>query len=582
MEEIYRNTDLFGNEVEMPKPKNTAEAKKAEAIQKKTASLSGEVTNVVELATIETIAKFKNTCITQVDVYRRNGQAPRNPNGTKNLLHQEGNETLYNGFLSPASRRQVEQMLSVWLTAVELSQNLKAQKQEVNREQVFPTFITLTLPSTQWHSDYTIKEKALKKFIEWLTSSSKEVFTKGKKKGQPKGFGVNVYLWRAEPQANKNIHFHIICDRYIPWPRIREKWNQCVEQLGYVTRYKYWQEYINRDGFVVNEDRIQNDMDLFKDYYQAFKKTGQMPKNTHPVFEKYINLLVKYKKRITDDYCRQVAIARQKDVYDQNVKCGWNNPNSTDIHAIQHLESVTAYVVKYAAKKPKEKPLKKNQYLAYDEITKKQCVFNYELVTNKYTGEIEKNITSWDVYKPEFLERKILGRIWGSSDTLRGFKPSESDEIITDQFGRPFLIDQVINEETGEVIKEKIPVPIMKFFTKTLSEAVVLMKVNKNENQVYVSPQEIMSQDTIDYIQQLCEIIGESEIERITEQVGESFKKMRGKIVPFRPEEMGFKPKGKQKKAIVKHSDILKKFAPGLYKEYVAYYQHIYNSIYQN
>lgn len=589
MTQKIQDFDLFGNPISYQTEKEIKAEKAVEELARKKVSVDLEAessSGLLEIATIETVAKFKNSCITQVDIYRRNGATPpMNPNAKDNLLSQNGNSNSYNGYLSPASRRQVEQMLSVWLTAIELSQKLNQKKQEVNKDEVFPTFITLTLPSTQWHSDNTIKEEILKPFIKWLTSSSDEYFKIGPRKGEKKGFGVNVYLWRAEPQKNKNIHFHIICDRYIPWPRIRQKWNQCCEYLGYVSRYGYMQNYYNRNGFVPDEDRIQNDMDLFKDYYKAFKASGNFPKNTHPVYEKYINLLVKYNKDLTDDYCRNVAIARQKEVYNENVKNGWNNPNSTDIHAIQNLESVTAYVVKYVAKKPTEIPLPANQAIKFNETSGKEYLYTYEEKLDKYTGEltqVEVNMQDLSEYTIKFEERIIRGRIWGCSDTLRGFVASEDDQVEVDEYGRSFKIQEEYSEDTGKFYEVKTPVPVMKFFTKTISEAVVILKTDAGQSSVYVSPQEILSQETIEYITEMCNIVGNDEIDRITAQVGASFAKMRGKIIPFRPEQMGFKPKKGQKKAIVKHADILKKYAPVLYKEYLAYYNHIYNSIYKS
>lgn len=81
--------------------------------------------------------------------------------------------------------------------------------------------VTLTLCSTQIHSDNEIKSKLLNQFLVELRNKHK----------------CQLYLWRAESQANGNIHFHIITDRYIPWNELRNGWNRIQEKLGYVSRF---------------------------------------------------------------------------------------------------------------------------------------------------------------------------------------------------------------------------------------------------------------------------------------------------------------------------------------------------------
>lgn len=82
-------------------------------------------------------------------------------------------------------------------------------------------FITLTLPSKQKHSDNEIKSKLLNQFLTELRHKYKVV----------------NYLWRAEAQANGNIHFHIVCDTFIPWRTLRTDWNRITEKLGYVSKF---------------------------------------------------------------------------------------------------------------------------------------------------------------------------------------------------------------------------------------------------------------------------------------------------------------------------------------------------------
>jgi len=83
------------------------------------------------------------------------------------------------------------------------------------------SFITLTLPSTQIHSDIIIKS-CLNNFLVKMRNI----------------YALKNYVWKAELQANDNIHFHLVFDVFIHHKAIRFYWNQSIEVLGYVSRYQ--------------------------------------------------------------------------------------------------------------------------------------------------------------------------------------------------------------------------------------------------------------------------------------------------------------------------------------------------------
>lgn len=83
-------------------------------------------------------------------------------------------------------------------------------------------FITLTLPSTQRHSDQIIKSQLLNQFL-----------IEAKKK-----WSMNHYVWKAERQQNGNLHFHILTDVFIPHWELRQCWNRITNKLGYVDEFQ--------------------------------------------------------------------------------------------------------------------------------------------------------------------------------------------------------------------------------------------------------------------------------------------------------------------------------------------------------
>lgn len=104
------------------------------------------------------------------------------------------------------------------------------------------SFVTLTLPSKQSHSDIALKS-ALNTF---LTNMRQK-------------FGLKNYVWKAELQRNENIHFHLVFDIYIHHKAIRYYWNLALENLGYISAYqKEWgglslQEYADKRGISIHK-----------------------------------------------------------------------------------------------------------------------------------------------------------------------------------------------------------------------------------------------------------------------------------------------------------------------------------------
>jgi hypothetical protein len=254
----------------------------------------------------------------------------------------------YNGYMSPATGRKVRKYLSTWLLA--LQQNMTDRGSRGAK--YYPTFVTLTLASKQQHSDNYIKRHMLNRFIQRLQNL----------------FGVKYFFWRAEPQENSNLHFHLIVDRWAKWETLRAEWNKIQGEHGYIDAYRLAQQARHADGFML-------------------------------------------------DRASSTSKAQQLKAYTEGMACNWSNPNSTDVHKINKLESLTAYVVKYVCKR--------------DEPTEAE-------ETEEATGS----------------RRKIGGRIWGCSDELRNFKyyaDTLAIDINFNTMANPEMVDYVgqVEAEVG-------------------------------------------------------------------------------------------------------------------------------------
>ena len=195
-------------------------------------------------------------------------------------------ENGYNGEMNERTAAKVRRYARSWFTARKSAAGSIDLPDKKIAEQF--TFVTLTLPAIQFHSDNEIKRDALRPMLQQLG----------------RVHGAREYLWKAEPQANGNIHFHILLDKKIPWQEVRAMWNGYMDAMGYIEKYRVAQQARHIGGFKCNIGQLG---------YRSFEV--------------------------------------QQKAYIEGVRCGWSNPNSTDIHALNKATHVLAYITAYITKK---------------------------------------------------------------------------------------------------------------------------------------------------------------------------------------------------------------------------------------
>lgn len=126
---------------------------------------------------------------------------------------------LTHGLISEKANKRIRRAID-WLIAIAKDKELGDAKSKTNYIWRL-NFVTLTLCSKQLHTDNEIKEKLLNQFLTELRAK----------------YGCKHYVWRAEAQANGNIHFHVVTDVFIPWRALRTDWNRIQNKLGYVDRF---------------------------------------------------------------------------------------------------------------------------------------------------------------------------------------------------------------------------------------------------------------------------------------------------------------------------------------------------------
>lgn len=149
-----------------------------------------------------------------------------------------------NNDISDKTKSKIRRMCATWFELLTLH-NFNKKK----REQLLPTFITLTYPILQ-ENDLKARATELNKFTIYL---------------QRKGF-MKRYLWRAETQANGSLHYHIISDQFIAKDIIRDTWNTCIQEHvakygkePFGTRIEQIRDYNKAVGYVLKYFTKQSD-----------------------------------------------------------------------------------------------------------------------------------------------------------------------------------------------------------------------------------------------------------------------------------------------------------------------------------
>ena len=222
----------------------------------------------------------------------KEGKEPKPPESSKTT-----------GELSKESSKRLKKIINAW----SMYQKIMFYKGRSDWEKL--NLLTLTLPAKQIEGDRSLKNGPFRAFRQWLTS-----------------MGV-WYLWKAEPQANGNLHFHLAIGQYLPIRRVTRKWNKLIP--GYVARYKA--KWILRD---------QN----------GFKYDPES----------------------------RMSYEKQLKAYNSRQLNGYDQPNTCDIETGQNKKDLEGYLAKYVAKSENRRPVDGRLWGRSDELAHVKGYDTYE------------------------------------------------------------------------------------------------------------------------------------------------------------------------------------------------------------
>ncbi len=203
------------------------------------------------------------------------------------------------GMVTGRIKTKIHKIVNNWVDAINYASTAKH-----NTLKLYPSFVTLTLPSKQIHTDKELNRMALGRFLIVLQRKYNDI----------------KYLWRSERQSNGNIHYHIIIDKYIHYKEIQAHWNKIMNDLGYISAYRLEQILKHSSGFNL------------------------------------VSML--YTSRTAD---------QQFKAYQYGVSTNWSNPNTTDVHSLKNVKNVASYISKYISKNKEYDRLKVIERLYNDD-----------------------------------------------------------------------------------------------------------------------------------------------------------------------------------------------------------------------
>ena len=355
------------------------------------------------------------------------------------------------------------------------------------------TFITLTLPSAQTHTDKELTEFALNPFLSYAR----------------KYFGVRYYIWKKELQSNGNLHFHLCVDRYIEANKLRETWNRilnrgavdgCSTVFDYVDRYHAAMVERYADGW--NNSRM----------FEYCKRSAYVEQATN---ETVAEAEKKQCRALTDSEVNAIFLTTAQTYfnklyasYNAEIKRPeaerWRDPNSTDVKAVHSPRSVSFYVAKYIAKEigdnnavsvyqSKVEDIKRELYFSLREIQRK-------LTEGETVTEADNNaVNYWRSLLDEARkECPIHGKLWFKSATLTPFLSGATEflnrELVADlerlfnyldnkgkQDGKQYIVRSYQMDENGK--------PTDKILCTTLLYNIFSLQMQKNKNGSYRFPE---------------------------------------------------------------------------------------------
>jgi len=331
-------------------------------------------------------------------------------------------DTKTKGFISSKGKSNLEKAVYHFLYSVDPA----IINEGKNKHKI--TFLTLTLPSAQKHTDKQIKEQCLNQFLTEIRTE----------------FQVSKYIWKCEKQEKGDFHIHLLTDKFLPYADMLEKWNRIINKLHYV--YEYHKAFKNLS-------------------FHEYKAIRQKEK--------------KYKGKLSEK-----LEAELKKAYKKGCDANWMNPNSVDVESLKKAGNVAAYVSKYMSKGHKDgniEDLKVDGRIWYSSqaIAKMKNLIIELINRDEYINEFKEML---EKYQSEVFEGQYTISLGVPVDMLKqnGYEliPNDFNEWCDIMYGRKELPPDYKHGEREKAVQrfesEKQPGQIEKKEKQKIAEQLIL------------------------------------------------------------------------------------------------------------
>lgn len=180
--------------------------------------------------------------------YDQSEFSKRKQEAINELLAENGKDT-YRGEMSIVAQKNLRRKIQIWHSGIEYFNAKVYNPNSFNTKRL--VFLTLTLSSSQRHSDQQIKKDILKPYMRILREK----------------YGCSNYVWKAESQANGSIHFHVIIDKYIDKEELQNEWNYSQQKLFYIDRFE--QKFRHRNPPSTHVEVVDN-LEVAEKYIEKY------------------------------------------------------------------------------------------------------------------------------------------------------------------------------------------------------------------------------------------------------------------------------------------------------------------------
>ena len=191
-------------------------------------------------------------------IFNRNSIVVHNPkmnignyNNSHNL-HKINNEITYKGEVTAAAKKRIRKaveilnIISEWQTTynpiIKSNYNYRL------------TFITLTIP---WYGKCVNHEFAYEKLLKPFIRICKDKFK------------MVSYIWKAELQQNRQIHYHITTNVFVRADLIRHQWNLLLRKNNLLKEYALKFKNYNPPSTSIEKVRNDKDIEIYLSKYIA-------------------------------------------------------------------------------------------------------------------------------------------------------------------------------------------------------------------------------------------------------------------------------------------------------------------------